>query len=191
MLRNSQHKRWPLPPSPTELDQLKKIPLGRQSGGEDSEIQVSLVAKLTARRFSVQECASKGMWRQGIVSRHWNFLQKEPTPCCPMPLLVWLWRVPNHISLSLYIYIYIWYTYMIVCMYIYIYIYGKLWCIMIWYNAMQYHMTCTAPPSPPGHPAYVSRECLGRHRKGTPGIGDVDCIVMCSMSDLSLITAVL
>ena len=35
-----------------------------------------------------QKCTSKGIWRQGIVSKHRSSLQKEPMPCRHTPVLV-------------------------------------------------------------------------------------------------------
>ena len=38
----------------------------------------------------IQKYTCKGVWRQGIMSKHNNCLQKEPMPCRTMPLLVQL-----------------------------------------------------------------------------------------------------
>ena len=40
-----------------------------------------------------QKCTNKSIWRQGIVLKHRNFLQKSlRMPCRYMPLLMWRWR---------------------------------------------------------------------------------------------------
>ena len=52
-------------------------------------ILVSLLLVCMLSCILVNNCASRGIGRQGAVLGHRNCLQKEPMPCRHMPLLVY------------------------------------------------------------------------------------------------------